>query len=332
MTADPDVDFLLDILAGKARVQAVSTAAALGIPDLLAREPRTAAQLAEHVERDADAIDRLVRFLVALGICEAVDDERFALTRRGHVLCEGALGPLAAFAGAPEQWDPWSRLRTAMRNGADGAFAQAMGSPVYEYLAHQPEAAARYDRAIDAFTRHEAQAICRAFDFASLHSIVDVGGGSGTLLLEILEAHPHLQGTLYDLPHVAERAQPRLAERLGARATCAGGDFMHAVPEGHDGYLLKHVLHNWDDATSVGLLRRCADAMSDGGCVLVVDAILTPDHRFDMARLLDLEMLVLTEGRERRKPEMRKLFHEAELELRAVEPLVPGLWLLVGVR
>lgn len=322
-------DWLFDVLGGKVRVQAVSTVAALGIADRLAEGPRTAAQLAEELGCELGVLTSLLRVVAGLGFFDVPTPGTYALNERGELLRQERFGPLATFVGAPDQWDPWARLRDAARGGA-GAFGRTFGHGLYDHMAREPAAAARYDAAIDAFTRHEAEALCRAFDFAGVREVVDVGGGHGTLLLEVLRANAHLRGVLFDLPHVAARALPRLQQVLGDRVRTVGGDFFAAIPGGADVLLLKHVLHNWDDARAEALLRRCADALPAGGRLLVIETILAPDDRADLAALLDLEMMVLLGGRERRKPELRRMLTACGLSLGAMEPLVSGSWLLVA--
>ncbi len=322
-------DRLLHILGGKCRVQAVSTVAALGIADLLVAGPRTAASLATELGCVEAVLTPLLRMVAGLGFFDSPQPGSYALTEAGHVLRKDQLGPLAAFMGAPDQWDPWARLREAAKGG-DVAFVRTFGEGLYEHLARDDVAAARYDAAIDSFTRHEAAALSQAFDFAPFESVVDIGGGHGSLLLEVLRRWPHLRGVLFDLPHVAARAEPRLRSELGERVRCEGGDFLRAIPGGASVQLLKHVLHNWDDQHALELLRRCREAMGPGGRLLVIETILAPDNRADLASMLDLEMMVLLGGRERRKPELRRLLTAAGLELEAMEPLVSGSWLLVA--
>jgi len=328
---DEAVEVLLDLLAGRARAQAVSTAAALGLADHLDEGPRDVTDLARELRCDAERLHRLMAFLAGLGLLERADPERFVLTTRGRALRADALGPLAAYLGSPESWDPWSRLREGLGAGPT-AFERAFGAGYYELMARSPEAARRYDAAIDAYTRHEARALSERFDFSGVERVVDLGGGRGTTLVELLARWPHLRGVLVDLPHVADRTRERFAGVHGGRMEVVGGDFMREVPGGADVYLLEHVLHNWDDERARALLLRCADGMTDGGRLLVVEAILTPDERVDTARMLDLEMLVLTGGRERRKPELRRLLHDAGLALERVDALTPESWLLVARR
>jgi cyclopropane fatty-acyl-phospholipid synthase-like methyltransferase len=221
-------------------------------------------------------------------------------------------------------------MRDTIRDGGV-AFERTHGTGLYDFLARHPAAAKRYDAAIDSFTRHEAALLCEKFDFAGMETVVDVGGGRGTLLLEILRRWPQLQGVLFDLTHVAEEVRARLQQEAPGRVEDVGGDFMDSVPEGADLYLIKHVLHNWSDEQASTLLLNCAKARRRGGRILVVEAILAPDARPNMARMLELEMHVLTGGHERRKPEFRRLFRSAGLSLERLEPLTPTAWLLIGV-
>ncbi len=199
-------------------------------------------------------------------------------------------------------------------------------------MAQDPAAAARYDRAIDAFTRHEARLLVERFPDGVTGTIVDVGGGRGTLLHELLPAWPSARGVLFDLPHVIAAAPAAAPAELRDRLDFVAGDFFETMPGGAELYIVKHVLHNWDDDRAVALLQRCRAAMAEGGRVLVIDAVLAPDSRPDLARLLDLEMRVLTAGRERRKPEIRRLFTRAGLRLTDVEQLTAASWMLLGTR
>ena len=334
-TPEP-ADHLLDLLAGKHRAQALSTAAALGVADSLAASgPQTSAALADELDCDADDLRSLLQLLAGLGYLSEPDPDHFDLTERGRMLCRDALGPLAEWAGAPEQWAPWARLRDAIRR-RDGlhktAFELATGKGLYEFLAEDAEAAARYDMAIETFTRHEADTLRDKLDLTTAQRVVDVGGGRGTVLFALLRRWPHLHGVLFDLPHVIDAATKPTEPALAERVEFARGDFFREVPADGDVYLLKHVLHNWDDERAGQLLRRCVEVMAPGGRVIVIDALLAPDNRTDLARLLDLEMRVLTGGRERRKPELRRLFAAVGLGLERAEPLTASSWLLIGRR
>jgi hypothetical protein len=327
-----DADYLLDILSGKYRAQALSTLAALGIPDMLAEAECGAEQLAERLGGESDGLKRLLDFTVGMGFLVCGQNGKYGLGQLGKQLQTGALGRLAAFMGSPEQWSPWSNLRQSLRS-KDGRspFELTFGEDLYSYLSHAPESAQEYDLAIDAFTQLEARALCGAFDFTGKQCLVDVGGGRGMLLREVLGQHPELAGVLVDRPDVVERAGASLPAELMQRIALHGGDFFNALPQGHDLYCIKHVLHNWDDERAANLLKACAEAMQPGGHVLVIESILTPDHRLDLARVMDFEMSVLTKGRARRKPEFRALFRRAGLKLESVQA-IGSSWLLVGSR
>lgn len=324
------LEYVMYVLGGKGRAQAVSTAAAWRLAERLADAPRRADDLAREIGCPPDAMAAVLRICAGLGFFDSPQPGVFAVTERGRALRADALGPMAEFVGATEQWAPWSRLR-AVQDGGDTAFALANGDGLYGWMAAHPDAAARYDAAIDAFTRHEANALCAEFDFAAVQRVVDVGGGRGSLLAAVLAANTHVRGVLFDLPHVVERARARLVERFGARVEVQGGDFFAAVPAG-DLVMVKHVLHNWNDDRAVELLRRCGEAAGGDGRVLLLETILSPDNRADMAAMLDLEMQVLLGGRVRRKPELRRLISDAGLVVERFEPLTAGTWLVIARR
>lgn len=329
-----DADWLLFELGGKHRAQVLSTLAATRLPDRIAElGSATVAQLAHALAGDdaqasiAADLDSLLRAAAGLGCLREEPPGTFALTPRGEQLCSDALGAFAAYLGSKSQWDPWSRFRDSLA-GADGAtpFRRAFGQDLYPYLREHPGAAAEYDAAIDAFTKHEARLLRERLDLCDRQLLVDVGGGRGALLRELLPLVPAARGVLFDLAPVIDAVRSDLPDRVEAVA----GDFFDAVPDGADVYLIKHVLHNWDDARALQLLRNCHDAMAPGGIVVVIDAILAPDNRPDLARMLDLEMRVLCGGRERRKPEVRRLLADAGLNVQLAEELNQASWLFVA--
>jgi ubiquinone/menaquinone biosynthesis C-methylase UbiE len=324
------VSHLLERLAGKWIAQAISTAARLGLAEAL-REPMSVEALAKATQCDASALARLVAVLVGEGVLAQDEHGMLSLTPVGELLRRDELGALAAFVGSPSQWVPWAELEHAMRTG-ENAFERVHGQPMFEYLATRPEEARLYDEAIDAFTGQQGRALAESDLLDGVHTVVDVGGGRGTLLREVLVRRPSLRGVLFDRDHVVEAARERfVAAGLSDRCAFVSGDFFVDVPAGGDAYVLKHVLHNWDDAQAIDLLRRCASAMAPGGRVLVVESVLLPGSRRDEARFLDLEMLVVTGGgKERSKPELRRLLTASGLKLIATRRLAAQAWLLVA--
>ena len=318
------------LLAGKWVVQALATAAQLGLAEALER-PRTLDDLAMTLACDRGALLRLLRVLVGEGILVEGVDERFSLTDLGAQLRRDALGALVEFVGSPSQWTPWTALTHAVRTGAC-AFEHVHGRSLFDHLAEHPEEEALYDEAVDAFTTAQAVALAEQDVLDTVGTVVDVGGGRGTLLLELLRRRPSLRGVLFERPSVVDRARLRIeAAGLGSRCSFVEGDFFAALPQGADAYVLKHVLHNWDDARAEAILRRCGDALAPGGRVLIVESLLLPGNLRDGARLIDLEMLVLTGGgRERSKPEFRRLLSQAGLRLVTSRKLVEGTWVIVA--
>jgi hypothetical protein len=321
---------LMRRLAGKWVVQALATAAELELAEALER-PRTLDELAETLHCDRDALLRLLRVLVGEGALVEGRDEHYALTPLGAQLRRDALGSLAQFVGSPSQWTPWTALTHAVRTGSC-AFEHVHGRTLFDYLTDHPVEAALYDEAVDAFTTAQAIALAEQDVLAGVRNVVDVGGGRGTFLLELLRRRPSLHGVLFERASVLQRARPRFeAAGVTDRCTFVDGDFLRGVPTGADVYVLKHVLHNWDDEHAATILRHCKNAANAGGRVLVVESVLLPGNVRDGARLIDLEMLVLTGGgRERSKPGFRQLLASVDLRLVETRKLVEGTWLIVA--
>ena len=322
---------LLKLLGGKWVAAAISAAAQLGIADALEEGPMAEAELAAALSCNQDALGRLLGVLAAEGLLRTDEHDRFQTTVLGAQLRSGALGPLARYVGAPFSWSPWLRLKETVQTG-DAAFEIEHGQELFDYLVDHPTESEIYNAGIDAFTRHDARALASAFDFSDYETVADIGGGMGTLIIELLKRWPHLHGILFDKEHVVRAAEPRLREaEVISRCSGVSGDFFVEVPAGADLYIVRHIVHNWGDAEAALILRNCTAALRPGGKVLVVKGIVLPGHRKDTTRLLDLEMMVLSgTGRERSKPEFRRLFSEAGLRLVSTIPLASTARLIVA--
>jgi hypothetical protein len=272
-----------------------------------------------------------MRVLSGEGLVTQLADSSYELTELGAELKTGALRELAQFVGSPSQWEPWNQLTESLRTGGC-AFEASQGKPLFQYLAEHPEEARLYDAAVDAFTREQATALAKHPVMDGVDCVVDVGGGKGSLLLELLTRRQGLKGILVDRPDVVAAAAPRFAAAgLGERCQTWGGDFFEALPRGADCYVVKHVLHNWPDDVAVRMLRFCSEVMAPNAKLLIVDGVLLPGNVKDLTRYLDLEMFVLTgAGRERSKPEFRHLLSQAGLRLKETHALALGAWLLVA--
>lgn len=319
---------LMNLIAGKTITQAIGAAASLGVADRLAGGPRTAGELASELGVHAPSLYRLMRALTVPGVLEEAMDGRFSLTPMGALLRSDVPGSLAAFARFfGEGWHSqlWADLAACVKTG-EGAPRRVLGKPGFEWLMEHPREYQIFNDAMTCFTGMEVAAVVEGYDFSGLEKIADVGGGHGALLAGILQATPGGRGVLFDLPQVVAGAREILG-RSGTLERCelVGGDFFKTVPAGCDAYVMKHIIHDWDDDRCVAILGLCREAMAPGGRVLVIEQILPPPGVPAFAKLLDLEMLVVTEGgRERTEKEYAALFERAGLRLSRSVPLPPS--------
>ena len=303
--------------------QAIHVAATLGVADLLVERPATSDELAEATGADPRSLYRLMRALASVGLFREEDDGGFALTPLGHCLRSDApesLAGWAAFVGKPENWGAWGHLLHSVRTG-ENAFRSLHGVDVWEYRAQRPEASAIFDRAMESLTGRLQGGLLAAYDFGRFQTVADLGGGNGTLLAAVLAAYPAMSGVLFDQPHVVALAGPVLADAgVAARCEVVAGDFFDEVPEA-DAYLLKSILHDWEDAEAAAILRSCLQALRPGGAVLVVERVIGPPNEGPEAKLSDLNMLVAPGGRERTRDEFGELFAGAGFELGSITPI-----------
>jgi hypothetical protein len=312
----------------------IHVAAKLGLADQLGETPRTAEHLARGVGADPESLKRVLRALASIGIFAETADGDFISTPLGGLLrtdAPGSLRALAVLYGEDWLWRAYGRLLASVRTGRPG-FEDVHGVPFYRFLEMDRAAAATFDEAMAGYSVLESEAILEAYDFSTVHRVVDVGGGHGGLLAALLAAHPHLTGTVLDRESAVSGAVKRFGSSgVGARAAAESGDFFTAVTPGGDLYLLKSVLHNWDDAHATKILRRCREAMPAGSRLLVIERLLPPGNAPSEAKLFDISMLVVLGGRERTESEYRRLLRGAGLELRRCVPTRSPLTLFEAV-
>ncbi|HEX8072849.1 MAG TPA: methyltransferase [Pyrinomonadaceae bacterium] len=303
--------------------QALYVAAQLGVADQLADGPEDAAVLAAATGAHAPALYRILRALAAYGVFAERADGRFELTPAAEVLRAAApdsMRDAAIFMGEDWHWRVWGSTIYSVRTGRP-AWGYVHGAEVFPYFAAHPEAAAVFDRAMTSMSAAGAAAVVEAYDFAGVERLVDVAGGHGRLLTSILRAHAALRGVLFDLGHVIERARAGLeAEGLLGRCELATGDFFVAVPAGADAYIMKHIIHDWDDERALTILRNIRRAMRADGRVLIVEAVVAAGSGFDYAKVLDIEMLTSPGGQERTAEEYRALCARAGLRVTRIVP------------
>jgi SAM-dependent methyltransferase len=316
---------LLPMLWGIHISRAIYAVAEFGIADLLAAGPAGTAELSRATGTHEPSLYRVLRLLAAVGVFTEDEDRRFGLTPLGDRLRTGVPASMRSWARLLETVGgvrPFEHILDTIRTGTPGT-AAALGTGIFGYLAGHPAQAVAFDAAMSERTEAFAPSVADACDFADVRTVVDVGGGKGTLLVEILRRHPHLQGILLDAPAVAARAEAVLdAADLGDRCEVLAGDFFEGVPPGADCYILANVLHDWDDARAAQILRHCRRAMAGGGRVLIVERLIPADRRHAVPALLsDVNMLVITGGQERTNEEYSALLATAGLHLAGVRPV-----------
>jgi len=311
-------------------------AAELKIADLLRDGPRNVDELARETGMDPDALYRFLRTLANVGFFEEKGERCFALTRLSECLRADAPGSMLAtaqYVGAPWIFGGWTDVIATVKNGKTH-HENVHGMPFFTWYDNNPEYRRIFDDAMASMSAMAIPTITAAYDFSPLQTIVDVGGGQGGLLAAILRNNPHLRGILFDLPHVIARAEQVgfLSEADAAtRVTTDGGDFFEEIPAGHDAYMLKWILHDWNDADALRILESCHRAMGQQGRLLIVEMLVGPKNQHSLAKFSDIGMLVLTGGRERTEYEYRELLRRAGFALRRVLPTASGYSVLEAV-
>jgi SAM-dependent methyltransferase len=301
---------LVAVVRGYQRSRAVTVAAELGIADLLREGPLSIEDLAATTKTDLDALYRLLRALASIAVFHESSSRRFALTAMGDYLRSDhplSVGPLARTLGADYEWRVWAELLHSVRTGESAAVA-TLGMDVWQYRKENSYDGDLFDAAMRAFSRSEGDALVTAYDFGRHKVIADIGGGTGAALAAILRATPGPRGILFDQPHVVAGANEQL-DRAGLtdRVDIISGDFFESVPAGADAYVLRRILHDWDDDDAVKILRCVHRSMQPDARLLIVDAIVGPPNDDPLTKFLDLMMLVSEGGRERTEAEWAAL-------------------------
>ncbi|MEB3051659.1 methyltransferase [Mycolicibacter sp. MYC123] len=301
--------------------QAMVTAVQLGIPDALKAGPLTAEDVARTAGSDPAATYRLMRALASQSVFRLRQDGRFALTRTGRALVSdgpGSVASMIAFIGHPRHREHWSHLQHSVRTG-ETAVAKLRGMPFFEYLDTDPELAQVFNDAMTGASTVAIESAVPAYDFSTSKLIVDVGGGHGALLAAVLRQAPQARGVLFDLPQVVAGAGTAVAD-VASRCDIQGGSFFESIPPDGDTYLLKTVIHDWDDEKSLAILRNIRSVIAPHGKVLLIEMVLPDGAPAHPGFLLDLEMLVAGSGQERTEREYAELLAKAGFELRRVVP------------
>lgn len=314
---------VFQIASSPVAAQALWVVAELGVADHVHDEATPVETLAQMTGANADALYRVLRFLASIGIFREQEERRFGHTQMSDVLRHDHPSRSRAavrMIGNPPFWSALGEFMHSVKTGETG-FIKAHGQGVFPFLAEHPDDAAVFNDAMIGIHGSEPPAVAAAYDFAKLQTVVDVGGGTGNLIIHILRRHPHLKGVIFDLPHVAEAARDRLAaEGLAERCKVESGSFFERVPSGADAYILSHIIHDWDEASCIKILRNCRDAMKPSGRVLLVEMVIPGPNEPHPGKALDLIMLAIPGGRERTPEEYRQLLNKARFRLERIVP------------
>ena len=314
---------LANLINGYRVTQAICVITTLGIPDMLGHASRDSDDLAAATGTDANALYRVLRALASVGLLCENQDREFGLTALGACLrssVPGSLNAWAKFVARPAMWESWGALLHTVQTG-ENAFRHVHGKDTWQYRAEHAEEAAVFDTAMRENTARSIGPLLAAYDFSRFRHIVDVGGGDGTLLAGILSSCPGATGTLLDLPHVVAKAQSVFVYAgVASRASVIAGSFLEHVPAGADAYLLKHVLHDWEDADAVAILRCCRRAAGENSTLVLIERLVQSNQDRDTA-FSDLNMLVNAGGRERTREEFANLLSSTAFEVTSVLPL-----------
>lgn len=312
---ESDSDYLRTVALGYRLSQALNVFAELRVADLLADGPLALAALAHQTQAHEQSLQRLLRIAAGMGLVTQLPDDHFELTERGRLLrrdVEGSMWPRVRSVGSPWQWNPWGKLLDAVVSGKS-AFEAEYGLNSFDYFNQTPGAGSTMMDRVTVEAKQRGGEIADAFDFAAVSCVIDVGGGRGAILGELLSHHPDLRGVLIDLPYAVDGAAELLRDMgVADRCEVVAGDFRTNLPDGGDVCLLSAIVHSWNDDDSVELLKRCFEKADR---VIIVDEAIEPANASVPALLKDLQLMVFSGGRHRSLAEYGVLFERAGAKL-----------------
>jgi hypothetical protein len=316
-------DRAYQLVSGFRVTQMVRAVALLKIPDLVAAGPQNVDDLAASAGVQVDPLRRVLRCLVTAGVFTETDGGSFGATAVSECFKEqpGSMREMILMLTA-DSYTAFGDLMHTLRTG-EPAFEHIFGMPRWEQLAREPDKAKQFNAAMQSRTEQIRGSVASAYDLSRAHSVIDVGGGRGTLLAGLLKAHQHLRGTVFDLEAGIAEADAYLKEQ-GVRDRCeiVSGSFFDAIPSGHDIYVLKNIVHDWDDEKAIAILTSCSKAMGSKGRLILVEHVMPvrAEYTADSRRIFldDVQMLVMLGGKERTEAEYRTLMDEAGLRLTQV--------------
>jgi len=322
-TSIPPDAVLSQMIWGGLMQQCICVATKLGIPDLLAEKPQTAGELAAQTDAHESSLYRVLRLLASAGVFTENSGRKFELTPISELLRKDVPNSMRDFAimlGEDWMWHAWLELMHSVKTG-EVAHEKVQGMSSFEFFEKNEKAGRIFNRAMTNLSKMVVPAIVEAYDFSGAEKIVDIAGGHGFLLSGILQANQAARGVLFDLPYVIENAGELLEkEGTATRVELVSGDFFENVAAGGDVYLMKHIIHDWNDAKSVTTLESIHRAMKESGKLLIVEMVVPRGNEPHPSKMLDIEMLVMEGGKERTEKEYRDLLAAADFRLTRIVP------------
>jgi len=322
MTDDSSPQQLDRMITGYWISQAIYAAAKFNVADHLTQGPASVDTIAAAESAHPDALYRLLRALASVGVFAETEPRVFTLTPLADQLRGDAPGSKKALAlmSGDEQFRSWAEIEYSIQTGKK-AFDKVYEKPIFDYLGEHPDKAKIFDAAMVGIHGRESNALINAYDFAGIDVLADIGGGNGSQISGVLKHHTNMKGVLFDLPHVIERAQePIAADGLTDRCQLVSGSFFESIPPGADAYMMRHIIHDWDDEKSLTILKNCHRAMSADSKLLIVESVIPAGNEPFGGKLLDLVMMLIPGGKERTEEEYRLLLGQAGFELSRVVP------------
>ncbi len=326
---------LFSLIFSKAITQGLGAVAELNVADFLKDGPRPIVELASETGAHEEALYRVMRMLAGYGVFREIGPKQFELTDQGQLLRSDVPNTLREFAilfADPVHNAAYAEALHSVRTG-ETAFAKTHGDQIFDYFTNDPNFFKVFNDAMTANSSRLAGSISASYDFSQFDRLADVGGGLGFLMMEVLQRNPDLKGTLFDLPEVVADAKAAIdAAGLADRVTRTGGSFFDAIPVTADGYMMKHIIHDWNDEQSVQILTNCVQHMPGDGKLLVIEYVVPENNEPHVSKLLDMEMLFIPGGRERTQSEFEVLFAQAGLKLNDVVTTNSSISILESIR
>lgn len=325
---------MLQLMSGFWISRCIYITAKLGLADLVKAGPKTAADLAAATNTHPPSLFRVLRALASVGVLTQ-DEDRFGDTPLLQTLRSEVPGSLRAFAMTElgeEHYPAWGELLHSVQTGGI-AFDHAFGMDVWKYFGQHPDNAKIFNDAMSGMTAQANDALHAAYDFGGIGTLMDIGGGHGGLITSILRRNPQMRGILFDSPQVIEGARSVIEKSdVAGRCDLIAGNFFESVPAGGDTHILKWIIHDWNDEQSVAILKNCHRALTENGKLILVEAVIPAGSEMHFAKFMDLNMLVMTGGRERTEAEFRDLYERAGFRLTRIVPTESPFSVIKGVR